>query len=122
MGEGEAYIVFGAQLALWVCILLSVVMSYQIANRKGYNGLLFAILAMFTGPIAYIIVYLLKPRIEEGEDESDRFPCPECGESIAVAAKYCRFCQCILTEKDKPQEPDPEPAPPRRNRRARNPA
>jgi hypothetical protein len=33
----------------------------------------------------------------------DRMPCPECGESIPVLAKHCRFCQAIISEKDRPE-------------------
>jgi stage V sporulation protein SpoVS len=33
----------------------------------------------------------------------NRFACPVCGEFIPVAARACRFCDAILTEKDKPR-------------------
>lgn len=35
---------------------------------------------------------------------ADRFNCPECGESIPLAARSCRFCHAILSEKDKPSD------------------
>lgn len=53
---------------------------------------------------------------------ADRFPCPECGESIASAAKHCRFCQCIISDKDRPgaaQAPAPAAEPKRRRRFAK---
>jgi chemotaxis protein histidine kinase CheA len=31
----------------------------------------------------------------------DRFSCPECGEEIAATAKFCRFCQCVISDKDR---------------------
>lgn len=43
-------------------------------------------------------------RAEKHKDSNaeQRFNCPECGESIPVAAKLCRFCHALLTIKDRP--------------------
>ena len=33
----------------------------------------------------------------------ERYPCPECGESIPVAAKTCRFCRTVFAERERKQ-------------------
>lgn len=39
----------------------------------------------------------------EKREVAKRFNCPECGESIAASAKHCRFCQAIISDKDRPR-------------------
>jgi len=34
---------------------------------------------------------------------NDRMPCPVCAEQIIRTAKVCRFCQAMITDKDKEQ-------------------
>jgi hypothetical protein len=46
---------------------------------------------------------------------AERFNCPECGESIPVVAKVCRFCNAVITDKDRANA---QVAPPRAPRYA----
>src|SRR5579862_6634371 len=40
-------------------------------------------------------------QLQSNQVNTARFNCPECGESIPIAARSCRFCQAILSAKDK---------------------
>ena len=107
--------------ALAVYIILCGLTS-SVANAKGYGSLTFFFYSLFCTPlIALIYVTLLPPKNTSGAQTriafntsqpatssqppiaDRRFPCPECGESIPVEAKFCRFCNAVISIKDKPK-------------------
>lgn len=78
---------------------------YSTAEQKGYSGILFLLGCLIITPIIVIfILWVLPDQSQKKTAKADRrFPCPECGESIPTAAKSCRFCNAVITMKDRPR-------------------
>jgi hypothetical protein len=82
-----------ALLALWIYVIVWV---YRDAERRGMNGLLWALLVL-VGNIVGLIIYLIirsetlgRPRVESTEK------CPGCGTGIARGFTYCPHCGAPL--------------------------
>lgn len=89
-------------------IVISLLVAH-VAQRKGHEYWLWFFLGFLFHFVALLVVACLADkqqreprvsRIREGQQEQ-RFPCPECGEMIQIVAKSCRFCQAIISDKDR---------------------
>jgi len=75
------------------------VFTSRVAVRKGYERSTWFLSGALLGPIALLILLLLRDlRVdtlmsERSGGDVKRVPCGECGEMIPVAAKVCRFCK-----------------------------
>jgi hypothetical protein len=84
-------------LALW--IILSAVAGI-VASSRGRNGPGFFVLSLVLSPLVGLLLAALLPSRQrrvaipgpEDLDTPARINCPRCAESIAAAAKVCRFC------------------------------
>ncbi len=80
-----------------------------IARQRGLKSAgmiyLFGYVGLFTGLLwvaALVWSLVEKPEKPSGMAGEVRRPCPRCGESIAVTAKMCRFCDWVLAEERDP--------------------
>lgn len=89
----------GIFFSLWFLFAL---FPAWIAERKGHTFWKYFIVGLLL-PIISLVIAFLAPPIHASRETVSRFPCPECGESIPTAAKSCRFCNAIITQKDKPR-------------------
>lgn len=87
-----------AAFFMFVAIAAMLNLIYGI-HVQGYVPLICAFI--FTAVVFPSAFGKKKQEKKRPEDQSDRFNCPECGESIPVAAKSCRFCQTIISDKDR---------------------
>jgi hypothetical protein len=53
--------------------------------------------------LALLCVGLTRSAPETNDSDVERFPCPECGELIAVTARVCRFCSAMLLPQERPR-------------------
>lgn len=88
-------------------------LCYVVAGQRGRNQILWGVLGLVFGFIPLIILFIMKDLSKETRSTStagpgpasaaapsvsgERKPCPQCGESIAVGATVCRFCQAQLS-------------------------
>lgn len=85
---------------VFICIM-SWVWCYRIAEDKGYPGWAFVLAGLCISPVIAWIIVILLPRNKQKIADKRRIPCPECGEFIMPTAKTCRFCNVIVTNKDR---------------------
>jgi hypothetical protein len=128
--EGGAAMEPVGWFAIWIVSAVLVFVDADKWEKKGakIGALGWAILA-FLLPIAGVPLYLFsaRPRARDEVAKAERerilsrpkgtpdpaktpalapdarFACPVCGESIPVVAKMCRFCNAVITDKDRPQ-------------------
>lgn len=81
--------------AVGVLLLWIIFFPLYLISRFGYSD-----------KLAYIKIE--KQRKRSQSKPTSRFKCPECGESIALEAKFCRFCNAIITSNDKPKKRIPQ--------------
>lgn len=93
--------VITAMLAFYIWLAF---IPATIGERKGHDfWTIFFISIFISWPATLVVVLLLPEKGEVSRKDAARFSCPECGESIAVAARSCRFCSAIITDEDKPK-------------------
>lgn len=102
-------------LVIWVVFAI---LTAVVASNKGRSGIGWLLLGLVFGIFALILVALLSNQKTvaarhaelvaatrdrnsgasgSGSDNARR-PCPRCGESIALTARVCRFCNQNLDE------------------------
>jgi hypothetical protein len=81
---------FGTVLLLWIGVTLCVfgVPAAWLANEKGRNPAVWAIVGILIGPMAVLAVGF-SPRVAEGEFGA----CPSCLEVVYRDAEMCPFCK-----------------------------
>jgi hypothetical protein len=75
---------------IWLAVVIWV---YRDAEKRGMNGLLWALL-VFIGSIVGLIIYLIV-RTEPGTrlvNGAAKEPCPSCGQEVAAGFVFCPHC------------------------------
>ncbi len=87
-------------LILWIAVIVWV---YRDAERRGMNGVLWALL-VFIGNLIGLIIYLIirtdtSPDSDEEEEEEDTMlPCPSCKKPVEPGYAFCPHCGARLQE------------------------
>jgi hypothetical protein len=78
-----------ALLALWVLVLVWV---YRDAQRRGRNGLLWALLVLIGNVIGLIIYLIIRNESVARPQAPCCEKCPSCGNPVGVGFTYCPHC------------------------------
>jgi len=84
-------IFFGIIAAIIVAYILIAYWVYKDANKRGENGMLWALLVVVGGLIVIIIWFVIRPPIGGKKTSSDR-RCPSCGRIIPFDSIVCPYC------------------------------
>jgi RNA polymerase subunit RPABC4/transcription elongation factor Spt4 len=98
-----------AMLIIWIFVIVWV---YKDAERRGMNGILWALLVFIGNLIGLLIYLIVRSDITSGEKNTEEikspFPCPKCGDLVAGHFIYCPNCgtrlQTICPNCSKPVE------------------
>ncbi|MGB8952083.1 MAG: zinc ribbon domain-containing protein [Candidatus Aminicenantales bacterium] len=82
-----------ALLALWVYVIIWV---YRDAERKGMNGLLWALLVLIGNIIGLIIYLIIRSESSAKPREILSEKCPSCGNNVTAGFTYCPNCGARL--------------------------
>jgi len=95
-----------AILIIWIFVIVWV---YKDAEKRGMNGMLWALL-VFIGNLIGLLIYLIvrSDSVPETKEVRAPTPCPNCGEPVARHFIYCANCgtrlQSICPKCNKPVE------------------
>lgn len=82
-----------ALFALWIYVIVWV---YRDAERKGMNGLLWALLVLIGNIIGLIIYLIIRSETMTRTREANGERCPDCGNSIVAGFTFCPTCGAKL--------------------------
>lgn len=92
-------------IAIWLVVIIWV---YRDAERRGMNGILWALL-VFIGNIIGLIIYLIL-RSTQDTRITATIQCPGCEKQLAGEYAYCPYCgtnlQPVCPSCEKPTQPD----------------
>lgn len=71
----------------------------SIAQTKGYNGCLWAIIGFMFGPLSLLGIGFMEKKAPpaDHDDEPETRACPYCSEPIRVTAIKCKHCGSEVT-------------------------
>ena len=91
-------------LILWIAVIIWV---YRDAERRGMNGVLWALL-VFIGNLIALLIYLIVRSDSVPPDAVAAQPCPECQKPVASNHVFCPYCgtrlQAVCPGCEKPIE------------------
>ncbi len=80
-------------LIIWIFVIVWV---YKDAERRGMNGILWALLVFIGNLIGLLIYLIVRSDTALGEKDTGEIkapkPCPECGDPVAAHFIYCPNC------------------------------
>jgi hypothetical protein len=80
-------------LIIWIFVIIWV---YKDAERRGMNGILWALLVFIGNLIGLLIYLIVRSDTTLGKEEKREIkapqPCPQCGEPVADHFVYCPHC------------------------------
>jgi hypothetical protein len=86
-------------LILWIAVIVWV---YKDAERRGMNGVLWALLVLIGNLIGLIIYLIIRtdtiPESDEEEEEDTKLPCPSCKKPVEPGYAFCPHCGARLQE------------------------
>lgn len=93
-------------IVIWLVVVIWV---YRDAERRGMNGILWALL-VFIGNIIGLVIYLILRSSNLASTESTTVSCPGCEKPLTGEYAYCPYCGIELQAKcpacEKPIQPD----------------
>jgi RNA polymerase subunit RPABC4/transcription elongation factor Spt4 len=91
-----------AMMILWIAVIVWV---YRDAERRGMNGVLWALL-VFIGNIIALLIYLIVRSDSVPPDAAAAQSCPECQKSVSPNHVFCPYCgtrlQAVCPSCEKP--------------------
>ena len=82
-----------ALLALWIYVIIWV---YKDAERKGMNGLLWALLVLIGNIVGLIIYLIIRTETPARRREAPAEKCPKCENSVTPGFVFCPNCGANL--------------------------
>lgn len=82
-----------ALLVLWIFVIIWV---YRDAERRGMNGILWALLVLIGSVIGLIIYLIIRSESTARRRQEGSEKCPNCGKEVAAGFMYCPHCGASL--------------------------